>query len=77
MSIRAGAFIRQAEAQPGKLALGYEDRSWTYGALLRNVRAHAAGRDEAGVRRGHKIGLMLETSPRFSCSNTQRSGSVR
>lgn len=65
MSNRADALIRQAAEQPDKVALIFERRSWTYAALLRDVRSRAAGMAASGLRRGHKIGLMLETAPEF------------
>jgi long-chain acyl-CoA synthetase len=65
VSNRADSLLRQARLQPDKVALIFEDRSWTYADLLRDVRSRAAGLASAGVRRGQKIGLMLETTPEF------------
>ena len=65
MSNRADALIRQAAAHPDKVALIFDQRSWSYADLLGDVRSRAAGMQAAGLRRGHKIGLMLETSPEF------------
>ena len=65
MSNRADALIRQARLQPDKAALYFEGESWTYARLLRDVQAYAAGFANAGMRRGQKLGLMLETSPAF------------
>jgi long-chain acyl-CoA synthetase len=65
VSNRADALLRHAAAQPYKVALIFEDDAWTYARLLRDVRAYAAGLAEAGVRPGHKLGLMLETTPTF------------
>jgi long-chain acyl-CoA synthetase len=65
VSNRADALIRQAIRQPDKAALIFDDRTWTYADLLGEVRARAAGLAQAGIRRGQKIGLMLETAPEF------------
>ena len=65
MSNRADALIHQAARQPAKTALIFEDQTWTYAELLRDVRSRAAGLAQAGMRRGQKIGLMLETAPEF------------
>ncbi len=65
MSNRSDALMRHAAARPDKVALLFEDEAWTYARLLRDVRSHAAGLAAAGVRPGHKIGLMLETTPTF------------
>lgn len=65
MSNRADSLIRQAGSQPNKIALIFEERSWTYAELLRDVQSRTAGLASAGVRTGQKIGLMLETSPEF------------
>ena len=65
MSNRADALMRQAQRQPGKIALVFEGETWTYARLLRDVRSYAAGLAAAGFRRGQKLGLMLETTPAF------------
>ncbi|HET6236044.1 MAG TPA: AMP-binding protein [Acetobacteraceae bacterium] len=65
MSNRVDALIRQATRQPDKAALIFEDQTFTYADLLREVRSRAAGLAQAGIRRGQKIGLMLETAPEF------------
>ena len=58
---RADILLRQASVQPDKLALIFEDRTWTYADLLRDVQSRAAGLTAAGISQGQKIGLMLET----------------
>lgn len=65
MSNRADSLIHQAATQPGKLALIFEDRRWTYADLLRDVQSRAAGLAAAGILQGQKIGLMLDTCPEF------------
>ncbi|MEO9189591.1 MAG: AMP-binding protein [Acetobacteraceae bacterium] len=65
MSNRAEALIHQARSQPDKVALLFEGESWTYARLLHDVRSYAAGLADAGLRRGQKLGLMLDTSPTF------------
>jgi long-chain acyl-CoA synthetase len=62
---RADILLRQASVQPDKLALIFEDRTWTYADLLRDVQSRAAGLTAAGISQGQKIGLMLETTPEF------------
>ena len=65
MSNRADALIRQARLQPDKAALYFEGESWTYARLLHDAQSYASGFANAGMRRGQKLGLMLETSPTF------------
>ncbi len=57
--------LRHARTQPDKIALIFDGASWTYARLLRDVRSYAAGLAASGVRRGDKLGLMLDTSPCF------------
>jgi long-chain acyl-CoA synthetase len=65
VSNRAEALVRHARSRSDKVALIFEGERWTYARLLQDVRSYAAGLAEVGLRRGQKLGLMLETSPAF------------
>ena len=65
MNNRADSLIEQATLRPDKVAVIFEDQTWTYAQLLRQVQSRAAGLASSGVRGGQKIGLMLETTPEF------------
>ena len=58
------AFEAAADAHPDRLALTYGDRSWTYAELdaAANRVAHTLAAD--GVRRGDRVGVLLERGER-------------
>ena len=59
------ALAETARRFPKKVALEFLGRSLTYEALWREVEAFAKGLEEAGLRPGDRVALMLPNSPQF------------
>jgi long-chain acyl-CoA synthetase len=54
---------RAASRFPGRAAMTFEGRSWTYGQLAGLVGRAAAGLQRLGVKQGDKVGLCLPNTP--------------
>jgi long-chain acyl-CoA synthetase len=65
MSNRADALFRQAARIPGKTAVIFEGREWTFSRLLDEAKAYATSLVDAGFRRGNKLAIMLVSRPEF------------
>ena len=65
MPNRAAALFDRAEKMPEKIAVIFENKTWTYLELLNEARAFAAGLSKAGFGKGDKLGLMIATRPQF------------
>ncbi|WP_188847166.1 AMP-binding protein, partial [Thermus composti] len=59
------ALRENARRYPKKVALEFLGRSLTYETLWREVEAFAKGLEEAGLRPGDRVALMLPNSPQF------------
>ncbi len=59
------ALEAHAERFPQKVALEFLGRSLTYRELWREVQAFARGLQEAGIRPGERVAIMLPNSPQF------------
>ncbi|GLV47568.1 long-chain-fatty-acid--CoA ligase [Thermus sp. LT1-2-5] len=59
------ALRENARRYPKKVALAFLGRSISYAALWREVEAFAKGLQEAGVRKGDRVAIMLPNSPQF------------
>jgi long-chain acyl-CoA synthetase len=57
--------FRQAEDRPGKSALIFGGRSYTFGELRESVRRVAGGLRAMGFEAGAKVGIMLSSRPEF------------
>lgn len=57
--------VRSATRFPDRIALDFMGRTWTYGALLREARAAAAGFQRLGVKPGSRVGLFLPNTPHY------------
>ena len=58
-----GAFAAQVARTPDAIALIHEDQKFTYADLLQNAEAMAARLQDAGVKRGDRVGLHLHRGP--------------
>ena len=59
------ALAETARRFPKKVALEFLGRRLTYAALWREVEAFAKGLQEAGLKPGDRVALMLPNSPQF------------
>ena len=57
--------FEQAHRQPGKVALLYEGRTFTFSQIVNEVRRIAGGLASIGIRAGSRVGLMAPSSPDF------------
>jgi acyl-CoA synthetase (AMP-forming)/AMP-acid ligase II len=55
----------RARQHPGKLALIFKDRRWTYGEIQREVNRVAGGLYRLGVSKGDKVALVLPNCAEF------------
>ncbi|MBO6638217.1 MAG: AMP-binding protein [Roseitalea sp.] len=60
-----GALKKQADAQPEKIALRFQDESWTYRALNAWADRVATGLLDLGLTKGDKAAIMLPNDPVF------------
>ena len=59
--IHAGKLLRRGAARnPGKVAVIWEEGERTYGELLSRVDRLARGLTALGVRRGDRVGVLLQ-----------------
>lgn len=56
---------RSAAIFPGKTAMSFEGRRWTYAQLLALVNQAAAGLQQLGLKPGDKVGLCLPNTPYY------------
>ncbi|MDA8194510.1 MAG: class I adenylate-forming enzyme family protein [Thermaerobacter sp.] len=56
-------FMRSAKRTPGRIALVYQDRRWTYGELAASVQSLAQSLDAAGVRPGDRVLTISRNRP--------------
>jgi len=52
---------------PGRVALVWEGRQWSYGELGREVEVYAARLASLGVRAGQQVGVLLPNGPAYVC----------
>jgi long-chain acyl-CoA synthetase len=57
--------VRSAERHPGRIALDFMGRTWSYAALLAAARTAAAGFQQLGVTPGTRVGLFLPNTPHY------------
>ena len=65
MKNRAQGLYDQAQLIPDKIAVIFENSTWTFAQLADQTRAYAAGLAQAGIERNDKVALMLSTRPEF------------
>ena len=65
MSNLSDHLFRQARLDPGKVALLYEGRTFTFSQIATEVRRIAGGLASLGIGPGSRVGLMAPSSPDF------------
>jgi len=65
MPNRAVALYERATKTPEKIAIVFENKTWTYLELLNAALAYASGLSKAGFGKYDKLGLMIATRPEF------------
>lgn len=63
-----GLLRERAGQRPDDVFLIFEERQWTFGALLREAEALAGGLAAQGVARGDKVAIMMSNRPEFLLS---------